>query len=64
MAATPSEGRQQDDAPGLGARRLAAECEAGGNTIKALAGRFKELNPALVVLAAIFIAKFAFGVNA
>jgi len=32
--------------------------------IKALAGRFKELNPALVVLAAIFIAKFAFGVNA
>ncbi|SIS04423.1 putative MFS transporter, AGZA family, xanthine/uracil permease [Aquipseudomonas alcaligenes] len=32
--------------------------------IKALAGRFKELNPALVILAAIFIAKFAFGVNA
>ena len=32
--------------------------------IKALAGRFKELNPALVVLAAIFVAKFAFGVNA
>ena len=32
--------------------------------IKALAGRFKELNPALVVLAAVFIAKFAFGVNA
>lgn len=32
--------------------------------IKALAGRFKELNPALVVLAAIFIVKFAFGVNA
>ena len=32
--------------------------------IKALAGRFRELNPALVVLAAIFIAKFAFGVNA
>jgi AGZA family xanthine/uracil permease-like MFS transporter len=32
--------------------------------IKALAGRFKEINPALVVLAAIFVAKFAFGVNA
>ena len=32
--------------------------------IKALAGRFKEVNPALVVLAAIFVAKFAFGVNA
>ena len=32
--------------------------------IKALAGRYKELNPALVILAAIFIAKFAFGVNA
>ncbi|WP_068829129.1 NCS2 family permease [Pseudomonas sp. BMS12] len=32
--------------------------------IKALAGRFKELNPALVILAAIFIAKFAFGANA
>ncbi len=32
--------------------------------IKALAGRFKELNPALVIRAAIFIAKFAFGVNA
>ncbi|XQE67769.1 NCS2 family permease [Pseudomonas sp. P3C3] len=32
--------------------------------IKALAGRIKELNPALVILAAIFIAKFAFGVNA
>ena len=31
---------------------------------KALAGRFKEINPALVVLAAIFVAKFAFGVNA
>ncbi len=32
--------------------------------IKAMAGRFRELNPALVVLAAIFVAKFAFGVNA
>ncbi|MBD9415681.1 NCS2 family permease [Pseudomonas sp. PDM16] len=32
--------------------------------IKAMAGRFKEINPALVVLAAIFVAKFAFGVNA
>ena len=32
--------------------------------IKALAGRYQELNPALVVLAAIFLAKFAFGVNA
>ncbi|HSX69777.1 NCS2 family permease [Pseudomonas subflava] len=32
--------------------------------IKALAGRFKEINPALVVLAAIFVVKFAFGANA
>ncbi|PYC22015.1 guanine permease [Aquipseudomonas alcaligenes] len=32
--------------------------------IKALAGRFKELNPALVILAAIFVVKFAFGANA
>ncbi|WP_043308978.1 NCS2 family permease [Pseudomonas sp. ML96] len=32
--------------------------------IKAMAGRFKEINPALAILAAIFIAKFAFGVNA
>ncbi len=37
---------------------------SAGVVIKALAGRFKELNPALVVLAAIFIARFAFGVNA
>ena len=28
--------------------------------IKALAGRFKDLNPALVVLAALFIIKFGF----
>ncbi|WP_421683585.1 NCS2 family permease [Stutzerimonas urumqiensis] len=32
--------------------------------IKALAGRFKDLNAALVILAAIFIVKFAFGTNA
>lgn len=32
--------------------------------IKALAGRFREINPALIVLAAIFVAKFAFGVGA
>ncbi|MDD0844466.1 NCS2 family permease [Pseudomonas sp. Gutcm_11s] len=32
--------------------------------IKAMAGRFKEINPALAILAAIFVAKFAFGVNA
>ncbi|MBB1520446.1 NCS2 family permease [Aquipseudomonas guryensis] len=32
--------------------------------IKALAGRFKELNPALVVLAAIFVIKFGFTASA
>ncbi len=32
--------------------------------IKALAGRFRDLNPALVILAAIFVVKFAFGANA
>ena len=43
---------------------LRGRVEIAVRMIKALAGRFKELNPALVVLAAIFIAKFAFGVNA
>ncbi|MDG9930892.1 MULTISPECIES: NCS2 family permease [unclassified Pseudomonas] len=32
--------------------------------IKALAGRFRDLNPALVILAAIFVVKFAFGASA
>ncbi len=32
--------------------------------IKALTGRFKDLNPALVVLAIIFVIKFAYGTNA
>ena len=32
--------------------------------VKALAGRFNEINPALLVLAAIFIAKFAYGIAA
>ncbi|HSC83647.1 MAG TPA: NCS2 family permease [Pseudomonas sp.] len=32
--------------------------------IKALTGRFKDINPALVVLAVIFAIKFAYGVNA
>jgi AGZA family xanthine/uracil permease-like MFS transporter len=29
-----------------------------------VAGRFKEINPALLILAAIFVIKFAYGVNA
>ena len=32
--------------------------------IKALSGRFKDLNPALVVLALIFVIKFAYGTSA
>ncbi|WP_437882868.1 NCS2 family permease [Pseudomonas sp. LRF_L74] len=32
--------------------------------IKTLAGRFKDLNPALVILAALFVVKFAFGTAA